>query len=529
MPSDIDDLRRDLDIVEVISEYINLERAGSNYKAHCPFHNDRTPSFYVSPLRRIFKCFGCGIGGDAIRFVSLYENISYKEAAIRLAERYGFKLKIEDKSPLKEETLNAISAVADFYHSKLKEHDTPIAYLRDRNIETFTVKKFGIGYSSSSEELVNMLRKTNILKEYERTGNLLSVGEGKYRDLFLGRLIIPVKDYKGRTVGFGGRLLKGEGPKYINSPESDFFKKRQLLFGLYEALPYLKDTSCAVLVEGYFDVMALHQEGFKNAVATLGTSLTEDHVRILSRFVKQIYIIFDADEAGRKALRLAVPHLLKGDLEVYPVLLPEGTDPHEFLIKEGRKALRDLMASSQNIFDLLLMKIREDKDTEQSVRDFLYFASFLNDGVKVFSLLTELSRITRIPLEILSEKIHRKEKPISQESVKLSFTERIFLKGLFELGVHVNLDQLNLSQKARSYAECILKEEYYEVPEEILNMKSADLQRDFKSALEALKVEIPKEEIAVTDKSLAEAVRIRVKNHKGGIKRVALKKWRGFS
>jgi len=525
MPSDIDDLRRELDIVDVVSEYIHLERAGTSYRASCPFHPDRTPSFYVSPSRQIFKCFGCGVGGDAIKFVSLYENVSYGEAAVSLARRFGIPFKPSRESAVSSRLYEILSAVAEFYHRKLRENSRALEYLRSRGIESATVRRFLLGFSPSSGELVRLLRDIKALEDYEKTGNLTSLGGERYRDLFYRRLTLPIRDHRGRIVGFGGRILEGEGPKYINSPESKIFRKRNLLYGLYEGLAYLKDTGSALLVEGYFDVIALHQEGFRNAVASLGTSFGRDHADLLSKFVSRVYLLFDADRAGRRAVRLAVPYLLRSGLEVFPVELPEGTDPHDFLRTEGRAELRRRVNSARSLFELLLDRVREGREVEASVRDFLYFASFVKDGITAYTLLSELSRTTKIPVDVLAEKVQRREEP-REEDLRLSFTERVFLKGLLELKPEVDLDQLNLSQKARIYAESILREDYYELPEEVLNLRCVDLEKDFLSALESLRIEIPEEELMVSDKNLREAVRERIRKHRGGIRVSSLRRWR---
>jgi len=289
MPSDIDDLRRELDIVDVVSEYISLERAGTSYRANCPFHPDRTPSFYVSPSRQIFKCFGCGVGGDAIKFVSLYENVSYTEAALQLAKRFGIPFRLKENSKVNSRLYEILASVAEFYHRKLREGDLALEHLRERGVEASTIRKFLLGFSPSSDELVELLKGEKALEDYEKTGNIIPLTENKYRDIFYRRLVIPIRDIKGRVVGFGGRLLTGEGPKYLNSPESELFRKRSLLYGLYESLSYLRDTAECVLVEGYFDVISLHQEGFRNTVATLGTSFGREHAELLSKLVNRAW------------------------------------------------------------------------------------------------------------------------------------------------------------------------------------------------------------------------------------------------
>ncbi|WP_457599911.1 DNA primase [Hydrogenivirga sp.] len=526
MPSDIDELRRELDIVEVISDYIRLERAGNNYKANCPFHPDRTPSFHVSPSKQIFKCFGCGVGGDAIKFVSLYENVSYIEAAKQLAKRYGIKLRIREESSEKRRIHEVLESVAEFYHRSLKENREALEYLRERGIDTSMVKKFMLGFSPSSSELVNLLKDMNALELYSKTGNIKLVQEERYRDLFANRLVIPIRDPQGRFTGFGGRLLKGEGPKYVNSPESEVFKKRELLFGFYEGLSYLRELKSALLVEGYFDVMALHQEGFRNAVATLGTALGREHAALLSKVVDRVYLLFDGDEAGRRAMRLAVPHLLREGLDVYPLFLPEGIDPHDFVLREGRKAMKALIESVSDVFELLKDRIRKGVEVENSIKDFTYFLSFMKDEIRAFTLLSELSRLTKIPVDILSTKLYKAPERIEEENERLSFTEKVFLKGLLELRPEVDLEELNLSLRAREYARSIINEEYYHIPEEVINLKTTDIERDFRASLEKLRIHIPEEELTEAV-GVRESVREFIRKHKGGIRPNSVRRWRG--
>jgi DNA primase len=528
MSSDIEDLRRELDIVEVISEYLNLERVGSNYRTNCPFHPDSTPSFYVSPSLQIFKCFGCNVGGDAIKFVSLYENVSYTRAALLLARKYGIRVRIEEEPSEKREILNVLGEVADFYRSRLSQNSEVLAYLKERGLETSTIRRFGLGYSPSSEDLVRFLRDIGGLETYEKTGNLSKLGENKYRDLFLGRIVIPIKDARGNVVGFGGRTLKGEGPKYINSPDSDVFKKREILFGLSESLGYMRDLGYAIVVEGYFDVMRMHQEGFRNTVAPLGTSFGEAHARILAKFVRKVYLVFDGDEAGKRALRIAAPHLLKEGLEVYPVLLPEGTDPEEMLRREGKTALRRLLEGSSELLEGLMKDIKEGGDRERKIKDFLYFVSFMKDEIKAYTLVSALSRLTRIPQEVLTSQMYPKDRIRREEEerkLNLTWVERVFLKGLMDLKPDVSLEELNLSPTARRIAESILREEYYEVPEEVINLKVVDLRREFEDVLGRLRIDIPREELK-TGVGVREAIREMLRSHRGVIKPTSLRRRR---
>ena len=476
MSSDIDELRREIDIVDVISEYINLERVGSNYRANCPFHPDRTPSFYVSPTKQIFKCFGCGVGGDAIKFVSLYENISYLEAALELSKKYGKPLNIQHISK-NEKILIALDRVADFYMENLYKNEEALAYLRGRGINSNTLKRFSLGYAPSTENLVKVLKKEGLLEDYLKTKNLLEVGKGIYKDLFLRRVVVPIRSPSGRILGFGGRRIKEDSsPKYINSPDSDVFKKGKNLFALFEAKDYIKDEGFAILVEGYFDVLKLFSEGIRNVVAPLGTALTENQAELLSKYTQKVYLLYDGDTAGQNAMKRAIPLLLRAGLEVYPVYLPEGYDPDSFIDAFGVKELKRLISSSKELFDELLNKAAED--IEKYTRDFRYFISFVKDDVKRIALATEYEKKYKVPIETLLRP--PKEKELRTE---LPLNTRILIRGFYELRPKVSLDELELPEDIKELCKKALNGEEHELPKEIFELNIPNLDQVFWSVL----------------------------------------------
>lgn len=477
------ELLKRLDIVDVISSYIDLQRTGNNYRARCPFHPDDTPSLYVSPSKGIWKCFGCGVGGDAVKFVALYENISYTEALLELAKKYKLPVKVKLKKK-DDNVLIALRMVAEYYHNNLKESLQALEYLKNRGIQERTIKKFQLGYSPSSEQLVSFLREKQILEIYEKTGNITKIDEKHYKDLLAGRLIIPIRDIKGNVVGFGGRSLKENSPKYINSPETEFFKKRETLYGFYEGLSYIREKRRVIIVEGYFDVMSMHQEGFPETVAPMGTSLGPDHAKIISAYAEEVILMFDGDEAGRKAIKQTAPHLLREGLKVKVFLLPEGEDPDTF-VKKQKKELQNALKEAKDIFSWLLAK----KDSK-AIEDYLYFCGFVKDKLHQIDLLTTLSKKTNIPVSVLADKLPKhQEKPKEQAKEKLSFHERVFLFGLYNgLGNKEDLYKLNLSPYAMELAEAILREDYHLVPEEIKNQSLYNLERAFEESLKHLMI-----------------------------------------
>jgi len=479
MSSDLEELRRELDIVDVVSQYIPLQRSGSNYKANCPFHPDRTPSFFVSPSRQIFKCFGCGVGGDAIKFVALYENKPYMEAALELARRYGKRLNLE-KTSAREKTLVALDLVSDFYGRKLLKREEALNYLRERGIDGATLKRFSLGFSTDTGELVKLLKREGLLEDYLETKNLLHLGGDNYRDLFLRRVVVPVKSPSGRVVGFTGRRLKEENsPKYVNSPDSSVFKKGKLLFGLSETKDYVREEGYALLVEGVFDLLKLFSENLKNAVAPLGTALTEEQAKLLSRYAERVYLLFDGDEAGRKAARRAIPPLLSAGLKVHLAELPEGYDPDSFLREFGAKALKELVLGTPELFESLLSGGREN--LEERTRLFREYLSYLPDDVRRVALATEFHKKMKVPLETLLIPPKRKEER------SLPFAYRILLKGFLQLRPSVKPEELNLPPEVKELCRRALSGEEEYLPPEVLSYESANLERQFWRTVERFK------------------------------------------
>jgi DNA primase len=376
--------------------------------------------------------------------------------------------------------------VAEYYHRKLKEHPKVIDYLKERGISERTIRKFRLGYSPSSEELLDFLRENQLLSLYEKTGNLLKIDEKHCKDLFAGRLIIPIRDQRGNTVGFGGRTLTGTGPKYINSPETEFFKKREILFGFYEGLGYIKERKRAILVEGYFDVMSMHQEGFQEAVAVMGTSFGQEHARLLSAYVQEVVLLFDGDQAGRRAIRQTAPYLLKEGLKVKVLLLPEGEDPDTY-VKKFTSELRKSIENAEEIFESLLKE-----NSKQALEDYLYFCAFVKDKVRQMELLSVLSKKTNLPMAVLREKTRehlsrQRHLESSGEGQKLSYHERVFLYGLYTgLGGDELLKKLNLSPYAMELAEAIIRGDYHLIPEEVKRQGFYDPQRAFEESLKKL-------------------------------------------
>lgn len=352
------------DIVEIISQYLPLKRAGKNLKACCPFHGEKTPSFMVQPEKQLFHCFGCGAGGDVFSFLMRHENMTFPEALKFLADRAHITLPerrgSREDSGQKEKMYAVCYEAAEFYHQHLlgESGAQARAYLDQRKISSEIIREFKLGWAPSEwRSLFDHLTKKGYAEALLKQAALIQQSpKGNYYDTFRGRLIFPIVNLQNKVIAFGGRLIADEeGPKYLNSPETPIFAKRRELFGLNLAKKHIdREWPALILVEGYMDFLALYQFGFKNAVATLGTALGEDHVRLMKRFVEEIIVVYDGDKAGEAAALRGLEILLEGGMQIKLVSLPKGKDPDDFLKSHGAEAFSKLLKTAKDFFDYKL-------------------------------------------------------------------------------------------------------------------------------------------------------------------------------
>jgi len=355
------------DIVEIISQYVPLKRAGRHLKACCPFHQEKSPSFMVQPEKQMFHCFGCGAGGDVFSFLMRHENMTFPEALKSLAERAHITLperrSYKDDGGQKEKLYEACQVAADIYHELLfTEAGAPARkYLAQRKISEEILREFKLGWAPMEWRT---LFDRMVLKKYpeallKQAALIQQSPKGNYYDTFRGRLLFPIQNLQNKVIAFGGRLIADqEGPKYLNSPETPIFSKRRELFGLNLAKRHIdREWPNLILVEGYMDFLALYQHGFKNAVATLGTALGEDHVRLMRRFVEEVIVVYDGDKAGEAAALRGLEILLEGGMQVKLVSLPTGEDPDDFLNKRGNDAFAALLKNAKDFFDYKLQAL----------------------------------------------------------------------------------------------------------------------------------------------------------------------------
>ncbi|MDN5330967.1 MAG: primase [Tepidanaerobacteraceae bacterium] len=419
----IREVRDKADIVEIVSDYVSLKKRGENYVGLCPFHSEKTPSFTISPKKQLFYCFGCGVGGNVFTFLMKKENWTFPEALRWLAERVGVRLpeeetlgKVSEAFKLRREIFEINKMASEYYHYtllKAPEAERARRYLASRGILAETAEKFNLGYALPDwDGLIKFMRSKGIGEDALLKAGLVipkSSGRGFY-DRFRDRIIFPIKDVTGSVVGFGGRTLgKGE-PKYLNSPETPVFNKREHLYGL----PMInREESRIILVEGYMDCISLHQHGFTQAVASLGTSLTEQQAKALKRYTDEVFIAYDSDTAGQAATLRGIGILVKEGLRVKVITLPEGKDPDEFIKARGKEAFEELVTSAQNFIDYRLNLAKNGLDLKSQdgklkfVKRAVLILAEIEDSVERELYVQKISGELNIPRKTLYEDIDK--------------------------------------------------------------------------------------------------------------------------
>ncbi len=378
----IEEVRSKNDIVDVISGYVRLNKKGSSYMGLCPFHNEKSPSFSVSRVKQMYHCFGCGAGGNVFTFLMEYENYSFVEALKYLADRAGVELpeqeyskEAKQRADTKAILLEINKLAAQYYYVQLKKEQGvhALSYLKNRELTDETIRAFGLGYSNKySNDLYQYLRAKGYQSEMLLKAGLVSMDErqGVY-DKFWNRVMFPIMDVNSRVIGFGGRVMGDGKPKYLNSPETMIFDKSRNLYGLNRARSSKK--SYFLLCEGYMDVISLHQAGFTNAVASLGTALTPGHAALIKRYVQEVYLTYDSDEAGTKAALRAVPILKDVGITARIIRMEPYKDPDEFIKNLGAAAFEERIGKARNgfMFSLEVLEKNYDLQTPEGKTDFM--------------------------------------------------------------------------------------------------------------------------------------------------------------
>ncbi|MBT8077281.1 MAG: DNA primase [Gammaproteobacteria bacterium] len=368
----IDDLIARADIVEVVGKRVQLKKAGREFKACCPFHDEKTPSFTVSPSKGFYHCFGCGAHGTALGFLMEFEHLNFVEAVESLAHSMGMEVpRDEGQRPARryDELFELMGRLEHYYQAQLKASDPAVEYLKARGIDGATAKRFGIGYAPQGWDNVTRQFGTSreALERLLAVGQVIRKDSGSHYDRFRDRIMFPIRDARGRCIGFGGRIMGDEQPKYLNTSDTVLFHKRQELYGLYEARQALRDIEQLVVVEGYMDVVGLARHGVDFAVATLGTATTDEHLNRVFRLCDNVSFCFDGDRAGRaaawKALQTALPHIREGR-QVRFVFLPDGQDPDSYVQRHGAAAFVAALDGGTPLSDFLIDELASQVDLQ---------------------------------------------------------------------------------------------------------------------------------------------------------------------
>jgi DNA primase len=447
---DIESVRERTDIVKVVSQYLTLKKSGhDSFSGLCPFHTEKTPSFSVSPSKGVYYCFGCGAGGDAIRFLREVEHLDFTEAVERLAKEAGVTLRYEGDSAAerratsRRQSLNRANEQAfELYERTLlegREGQEARDYLTERGIDRETIEAFGIGYAPRyADFLLRRLARGSSPELLVEAGLAIKDDKGQVRDRFRGRVTFPVHDLSGRAVGIGARVLPGDrddGPKYLNSPETPIYRKAEVLYNLNRAKQAVAKTGEIVIVEGYTDVIALVRAGIETAVATCGTALGEGHFKLASRFAQRMILAFDSDEAGARAAERAYKYLEQFPLQPVVLILPEGLDPADFVARHGGDAFRELCAGAEPLVAYMLRRtvarhgLTTVEGQSAAVAEALPILEGLQDPVRQREYGHALAELARVSDTSVMLALERKQagRPVEVQQVikRASVNERV--------------------------------------------------------------------------------------------------------
>lgn len=475
--SKIEEIRNSVSIVDVISEYVQLKKRGKNFIGLCPFHSEKTPSFTVTEEKQIFHCFGCHAGGNVFKFLMDYKKISFIEAVQEIAQQQGIEISYDDEGYNEKQSEQEIlydinTEVARYFSNNLlndPEGEVARNYFQKRNLKVQTMRSFGLGYAHNGyENLVNFLKEKNIdLDKALQLGLIGRNNDGRVYDRLPGRIIFPIFSPNGRVVAFAGRRLREDdsGGKYINSPESFIYVKGRILYGLSHAKDDIRKLDKAIIVEGYMDLISLFQAGVKNVVAVSGTALTDDQAQLLSRYTKNVVLLFDADAAGIKASMRSIEILLKRDFDVKISTLPKGEDPDSYVTKFGKDAFDEIIKKAENFLEYQTAYYEAegmfDDPTKmaEAIRDLVKPIALVDDELKRNLLIRNIARKFNLREKLLeaeldkaldfqkkqnriqAQRIFKKEEvqqdsliPIERKTIPPHFynTERELIRLLFE-------------------------------------------------------------------------------------------------
>lgn len=430
-------------IEEVVGDFVNLKKRGVNYLGLCPFHNEKTPSFTVSPAKGIYKCFGCGKAGNSVGFIMEHEHYTYPEALKYVAKKYNIEIEEEEQTPEQvqemneKESLYAVSAYAQkFFTNQLNNTEEGkaigLSYFKERAFSLATIDKFELGYSPDAwDAFTKSARENGYEKKFLVNSGLSIEKDGKLWDRFRARVIFPIHNLSGRVIGYGGRILTSDKkkPKYVNSPESDIYNKSKVLYGIYYAKSAIISKDNCLLVEGYTDVISLHQAGIENVVSSSGTSLTTDQIRLIKRYTSNITILYDGDEAGLKASFRGIDMILEQGMNVKIVLFPEGEDPDSYARNHRTIEVEDFLSGQAKDFiqfktSILLEDAKNDPIKKAGlIKEIVQSISLIPDGITRSIYVKECSSMMQMAEQTLMNELNKKLKQKFRSKTNISIQE----------------------------------------------------------------------------------------------------------
>ncbi len=516
----IDEIRNKADIVDIIKEYIPLIQKGKNYFGVCPFHQDHSPSMSVSKERQLFKCFSCGAGGNVFKFVSDYENISYIEAVSKVGSKVGINLNIEKTSKVNEKykSLYEIMDLTNlFFENNIQTDNGSEArnYLHQRGLNDNDIKEFNLGLSLNDNNLAKFLEKKKMPLEQALSLGLVNQKNLEYTDVFKNRILFPIHDLEGHVVGFTGRIYKdNNGPKYLNSRETPLFRKGQILFNYHRAKKYIQLQKEVILVEGNMDAIRMYINDFKNTLALMGTSLTEEQVRILKNLRSKVILMLDNDEAGLTATYAVGEELIKNGIEVFVIRLSGKKDPDEYILSFGAEAMKENIERPLSFLEFKLNYLKQDRNLNDASELSLYIKEVLQilkdeDEITTGIILNQISNEYHIPLETLQNSIPKKEEIIiPKEPVKPKKKDGQYLTCIKNILYYMMNDEkyIQIYEDELGYFEETL---YREIASEILGYYMTKKKMVFADFLSFIETSLLKDEIyelisSIKDEELTE-------------------------
>src|SRR4030042_2741031 len=422
----LEEIKYKIDIVEFLPDYVQLKKSGQNYKGLCPFHSEKTPSFMVSQAKQIFHCFGCGVGGDVISFLMKHENLSFGEAIRYIAKKAGikitdFKFDKDDFHEKRENIIQINNEAMKFFIKNLSSSEAAKVYLKNRDINEESIDKFCIGYATDERDaLLKYMKKIGYADSLIKDAGLVVSAEKSYRDVFRGRIIFPIFNLQNDVIAFGGRVMDNSMPKYLNSPETEIFKKGDTLFAINLSKDGIRKKDYVIIVEGYLDAIVCHQYGFKNTAAPLGTALTFRHLQRLKLLTKKVVLVFDGDEAGISAARRSLSIVCESDFKARVLLLPEGEDPDSFLRKNSSQPFEKMLSDTMSMIEFLLntSSASGGGDRIDNVRKALGMIAGVKDLIIADEMLGELADRSRINESVLRSELKKMKKKAGPHSLK---------------------------------------------------------------------------------------------------------------